>query len=219
MNALSPQISDALTLSDGTVLDLSTLEMVIGEETIPLEKFNQEVEGLFEESGFNEYQEGQESKAKTEAVGGYATDTALSAGLGTIGKAVTGSTPAGIAASLLPMAMANGQPRGDGSIGDQVVLGQQAIQQAPAPPHDILRDGASGSGNISLEPILPIQLPFGDVIRGFNTGAAEAGVGVARLPGDIVNGLTALLPQGSPDTFQSPMQREDYYRNDSQSTR
>ena len=219
MNALSPQISDALTLSDGTVLDLSTLEMVIGEETIPLEKYNQEVAGLFEESGFNEYQEGQESKAKTEAVGGYATDTALSAGLGTIGKAVTGSTPAGIAASLLPMAMANGQPRGDGSIGDQVVLGQQAIQQAPAPPHDILRDGASGSGNISLEPILPIQLPFGDVIRGFNTGAAEAGVGVARLPGDIVNGLTALLPQGSPDTFQSPMQREDYYRNDSQSTR
>lgn len=219
MNALAPQTSDALTLSDGTVLDLSTLEMVIGEEVIPIDKFNQEVEGLFEESGFNGYLEEGKSRAKTEAVGEYATDTALSAGLGAVGKAVTGSTPAGVAASLVPMAMANGQPRGDGSMGDQVVLGQQAIQQAPAPPHDILRDGASGSGNISLEPILPVQLPFGDMARAFNSGAAEAGVGVARLPGDIVNGLTALLPQGSPDTFQSPMQREDYYRNDSQSTR
>ena len=106
------------------------------------------------------------------------------------------ATPQGAAAALLPMLHNYGQ-------GDPVVEGYKSI---PAPP------------NISLEPILPAQIPVGDFAKGVNNMFFQTMMGGKNMLQDAGNAVGSLISV-EPATDQYPKDPQDYYRMDSKSTK
>ena len=103
-------------------------------------------------------------------------------------------TPQGAVATMLPMVHNYGQ-------GDPFVEGYKSL---PAPP------------NISLEPILPVQLPVGDFVKGFNDIFFQTVMGGKNILRDASSAVGLLQ---KPATDQYPEDPYDYYRMDSKSTR
>jgi len=80
-------------------------------------------------------------------------------------------TPQGAVASTLPMLHAMGA-------GDPQV---EAYKQVPAPP------------NLSLEPILPVQIPVGDMAKGVNNAFFQTAIGGKNMIQDAGNALMSVL--------------------------
>lgn len=80
-------------------------------------------------------------------------------------------TPQGAVATTLPMlhSMGAGDPR------------VEAYKQIPAPP------------NLSLEPVLPVQIPLGDMAKGINNAFFQTGMGAKNMIQDAGNAFMGML--------------------------
>ena len=131
----------------------------------------------------------------------FAKEVAQEANLGmTTNALVAGNplkmTPQGAVATMLPMVHNYGQ-------GDPFVEGYKSI---PAPP------------NISLEPILPTQIPIGDFAKSVNNMFFQTMMGGKNILQDAGNAVGSLISV-EPATDQYPNDPQDYYRMDSKSTK
>ena len=124
----------------------------------------------------------------------------LGSGIGAMGMQALGANPAGIAlgAMAYPMDRAGKE-----------IMKEQGVPLSE--PYDYNKHG------ISLEPILPVDVgrpvkAFNDMVRPTAYSAMEGLKSVGSSVGDILKG------EPTPESFNSPAEREDYYRMDSQST-
>lgn len=105
-------------------------------------------------------------------------------------------TPQGAVAAMMPMLHNYGE-------GDPRV---ESYKEIPAPP------------NISLEPVLPIQIPVGDIAKGANDIFFQTMMGGKNMIQDAGNAVGDLISV-KPAADHYPTDAQDYYRMDSKSTR